>query len=52
MLLVFALLMSNTNYSVSSFVIYLGNEMDPSPYLLIFWHDVLVLALNIADTDM
>ena len=31
---------------------YLGNEMDPSPYLLILWHDVLVLALNIADTDM
>ena len=31
---------------------YLGSVMDPSPYLLTFWLVVLILALNIADTDM
>ena len=31
---------------------YLGSVMDPSPYLLAFWLVILILALNIADTDL
>ena len=53
MLSVFALLMSNTKLlCIIICYTYLGNVMDPSPYLLILWLVVLVLAFNIADTDM
>ena len=54
MLSVFALLMSNTKLlCIIICYTYLGNVMDPSPYLPGFiWLVVLVLAFNIADTDM
>ena len=50
---VFALLMSETTVLCNRICYtYLGNEMDPSPYLLIFWLVVLQLAFKIADTDL
>ena len=53
MLSVFALLMSETKLlCIRICYTYLGNVMDPSPYLLILWLVVLLLAFNIADTDM
>ena len=53
MLSVFALLMSDTKLLCNKiYYTYLGKVMVPSPYLLIFWLKVLVLAFNIADTDL
>ena len=53
MLSVFALLMSETTLLCNRiYYTYLGNEMDPSPYLLILWLYVLELAFKIADTDL
>ena len=53
MLSVFALLMSNTALlCIRNCYTYFGSVMDPSPYLLILWLVVLLLAFNIADTDM
>ena len=53
MLSVFALLMSETTLLCNRICYtYLGNEMDPSPNLLILWLVVLQLAINIADTDL
>ena len=53
MLSVFALLMSDTTLLCNKICYtYLGNEMDPSPYLLILWLNVLELAFKIADTDL
>ena len=53
MLSVFALLMSKTTLLCNrNYYTYLGNEMDPSPYLLILWLNVLELAFKIADTDL
>ena len=51
--MVFVLLMSNTLlFLIIICSTYFGREMDPSPYLLIFWQVVLAPAVNIADTDL
>ena len=53
MLSVFALLMSDTTLLCDKiYHTYLGSVMEPNPYLLIFWLNVLVLAFNIIDTDL
>ena len=53
MLSVFALLMSDTKLLCNKIhYTYLGNVMDPSPYLLILWLIVLLLAFKIADTEL
>ena len=53
MLSVFALLMSDATLLCDKiYYTYLGNVMDPSPYLLILWLDILELAFKIADTDL
>ena len=53
MLSVFAFLMSDTILLCNRICYtYLGNEIDPSPYLLILWLVVLQPAFKIADTDL
>ena len=53
MLSVFALFMSDTKLLCNKiYYTYLGNVMDPRPYLFFLWLVVLLFAFKIADTEL